>query len=141
MTFHFLSSPCLKTQKFSILMFSVKGVVPKYLVLYSLTKLFIAIRDLKVGTFKELPPKFAIFEFLKIFLILFKLFKIKQLSANTQYRLTLISIVLEIGLFIFEKNHIGRIRFVLEIVFGMLSCIFLLFFHPLYAEESKKKGE
>lgn len=118
-------------------MISLKGAVPKCTFLYSLIKLILVLYDLKAGTFKALPPKFAVFEFLKLFLIAFKITKLEIISKKLHYRLSLLSFLIEGLLFIYEKNHISDVRFILEIVFGALGCIFLVYFHPLYSSEQK----
>ena len=117
-----------------------KSVVPRYTVLYSIVKLILYLTDLSRGTFKALPRKFVILELLKLFLIFFRVSNLFQIARNLQYKLAIISILIEVCLFFYEKDYIGQTRFLMEIVFGILSFIFLIFFHPIYynTEENKK---
>lgn len=119
----------------------MKGVVPKYVALYSLVKLIMVFNDLTRGTFKALPSKFIFLELLKLFLIAFRVSNLPQISKNLQYKLTILSILIEGGLFFYEKDYLSRFRFFMEIIFGLLSCIFLVFFHPLYNSKENKKRQ
>lgn len=119
----------------------LKGIVPKYVILYSCVKLILVLNDLSRGTFKALPRKFIFLEFLKLFLIGFRISNLPQISRNLQYKFTIISIMIEVGLFFYEKDYFSSVRFIMEIVFGILSFIFLIFFHPLYFSKETRKNK
>lgn len=114
-----------------------RGIVPKYLVMYSLVKVMVDLYDFKTGFFNGLESKFYYLEVAKFLVIIFRILGTKYIRQRVQFHLTILSILLETIIFYFQNKHFSRLRLYLEFLFGAISLVFLIFFHPSYCEEPK----
>lgn len=114
------------------------GIVPKYLILYSIIKLLVDVNDYRKGTFSMLDNNFYYLEILKFFVILSRIIGMMYIRKRTQFNLTIVSIFIETLLFLYQKRYFSQFRLYLEVIFGCISFIFLIFFHPSYCKEKKE---
>jgi hypothetical protein len=115
------------------------GIVPKYLILYSVVKLIFDVNDYRKDRFKGLDQNFYNLEIAKFFVVSSRIIGMKYIRQAIQFNFTIISLIIEMLLFFYQKSYFSSFRFYAEIVFGTVSFIFLVFFHPIYCEKNKNK--
>jgi len=114
-----------------------EGVVPKYLMIYSIVKILVDLLDFKNGVFRDLDSKFHYLEVAKFLVILFRILGVRHIRKRIQFNLAIFSILLETVIFCFQNQHFRRLRLYVELVFGCITLMFLVFFHPSYCVDSK----
>lgn len=113
-----------------------KGIVPKYLLIYSVIKLVLVLRDISSGVLSGLGYKGYYFGTIKVFLNAMRIFGLKYIHSQILFNLTIVSIMFEACFFIYEKTYFARSRIIAEIAFGLVSAVFVVFFHPFYCRRS-----
>ncbi|ELA42322.1 uncharacterized protein VICG_00722 [Vittaforma corneae ATCC 50505] len=118
-----------------------EGIVPKYLILYSVIKILVDLNDFRKGIFKDFDRKFYYLEIAKFFVIASRIMGMKYIRRRAQFNLTIMSVFLETALFFYQSRYFSRFRLYLEAVFGCTSFIFLIFFHPSYCKRNANKNK
>lgn len=113
-----------------------EGIVPKYLILYSVIKILVDLNDFRKGIFKDFDRKFYYLEVAKFLVIASRIVGMKYIRRRIQFNLTIMSVFLETVLFFYQKRYFSRLRLYSETVFGCISFIFLIFFHPSYCKSN-----
>lgn len=116
-----------------------RGIVPKYLAAYSMVKLFMVLRDMNGGVLKELGYKGYLAGVTKCSLNIMRMLGLRHIRSRWLYNLMVVSIIFEACFFAYERKYFITPRIVAEIVFGLLSCVFVLFFQPFYCQASKER--
>lgn len=119
-------------------MLNMKGIVPKYLAIYSITKIIFIIKEFLN---KEISIKINL-DFIiaigKIILSLTRILGLKYIHSEFWLNLTISSILLEPLLLLSNKAYFYKSRMALEIIISILSLICVTFFHPFYRNKEKK---
>lgn len=115
-----------------------RGIVPKYLAIYSIVKLLMVLSDMKDGVLWELGYKGYLVGITKCSLNIVRILGLRNIRSRWLYNLMVASIIFEACFFAYEKKYFITHRIVAEIIFGLLSCVFVLFFQPFYCQVPKE---
>lgn len=110
------------------------GIIPKYLVTYSIIKIIFVLQTLLGNTRFNIPM--SIF---KIILNLTRIIGLKYIYSELWLKLTILSVLIEPFLFFTKNSIFNKIRFILEIILSAFSLFCIIFLHPFYRLREKKR--